>query len=129
MCIPGTTGDIWKERVIAFIPDYVAYLITGLEKGEDGRVSYERIKGKKPTIMGVEFGEKVLFKRRRGRKLEKLNERWQYGIMVGVRRKSNELMVATKLGIDAEIGKENNIRAKMDSGLIRVGETCSMAHV
>ena len=88
-----------RERIVAFIPDYVGYLINRLKKGEDGKVGYERCKGKKPTVMGVEFGEKLLFRRRTGQKMEKLNERWQYGIFVGVRRRSNELMIATKLGI------------------------------
>ena len=55
---------------------------------QDGKVAYERIKGKKPIVVGVEFWEKLQFKRRKGKKLEKLNARWQYGIMVGVRRKS-----------------------------------------
>ena len=77
----------------------MGFLITRLQKGQDGKVAYERIKRKKPMVMGVEFGEKLLFKRRKGKKLEKLNERWQYGVMVGVRRRSNEIMDATNLGI------------------------------
>ena len=31
--------------------------------------------------------------------MEKMNERWQRGICVGVRRRSNEPMIATKLGV------------------------------
>ena len=73
-----------RERIVAFIPDYAAYLVNRLKKGEDGRVAYERCKGKKPTIMGVEFGEKLLFKKRKGQKMEKMNERWQRGIFVGI---------------------------------------------
>ena len=88
-----------RERIVAFIPDYAAYLVNRLKKGEDGRVAYERCKGKKPTVMGVEFGEKLLFRKRTGQKMEKINERWQYGIFVGIRRKSNEPMIATKKGI------------------------------
>ena len=88
-----------RERIVAFIPDYVGYLINRLKKGEDGKVGYERCKGKKPTVIGVEFGEKLLFRRRTGQKMEKMNERWQYGIFVGVRRRSNEPMIATKLGV------------------------------
>ena len=57
---------------MAFIPDYVAYLVNRLKKGEDGRVAYERCKGKKPTVMGVEFGEKLLFRRRTGQRMEKM---------------------------------------------------------
>ena len=88
-----------RERIVAFIPDYAAYLVNRLKKGEDGRVAYERCKGKKPSVMGVEFGEKLLFKRKKGQKMEKMNERWQRGIFVGIRRRSNEPMIATKLGV------------------------------
>ena len=32
--------------------------------------------------------------------MEKLNARWEYGVLVGVSRRSNELMVVTKEGIE-----------------------------
>ena len=88
-----------KERIVAFMPDYAAYLLNRLHVGEDGKVPYERMKGKKPTVLGIEFGEKVLYKIKLGGKLEKLNARWAYGIFVGIRRKSNEVMVSTQEGI------------------------------
>ena len=47
------------ERIVAFIPEYVAYLMNRLCIGSDGKVAYERVKGKKPTVLGVEFAEKV----------------------------------------------------------------------
>ena len=37
-----------RERIIAFIAEYAAYLRNRLRKGEDGKVAYERIKGKNP---------------------------------------------------------------------------------
>ena len=46
-----------------------------LRKGLDGKVAYERIKGKKPIVLGIEFGEKVLYREHIGSKLEKLNPR------------------------------------------------------
>eukprot|EP00973_Karenia_brevis_P031596 4357729-Karenia_brevis.AAC.1 len=49
-----------KERIVAFIPAYAAYLYNRLHRGEDGKVAYESVKGKKPTVVRVEFGEKVL---------------------------------------------------------------------
>ena len=48
-----------RERIIAFIPEYAAYLMNRLRKGDDGKTPHERLKGKRPTILGVEFGEKV----------------------------------------------------------------------
>ena len=88
-----------RERIVAFIPEYVAYLMNRLCMGSDGKVAYERVKGKKPTVLGVEFGEKVLYKIKQGSKLQKINARWEYGIFVGVRKVSNELVVATKEGL------------------------------
>ena len=41
-----------RERIVAFIPDYVGYLVNRLKQGDDGKVAYERCKGKKPTVMG-----------------------------------------------------------------------------
>ena len=46
---------------MAFIPSYAAYLYNRLSEGSDGKVPYERARGKKPTVLGIEFGEKVLF--------------------------------------------------------------------
>ncbi len=84
---------------MAFIPENAAYLANRLQRGSDGKVAYERIKGKKPTVWGIEFGEKVLFKIKLGLRMEKINARWDEGIFAGVRRRSNEIMVATREGI------------------------------
>merc|ERR1712217_65366 len=65
-------------------------------RGSDGKVPYERIKGKRPTVLGIEFGEKVMYKLKLGSKKEKINARWDYGIFVGINKKSNTILVATK---------------------------------
>ena len=88
-----------KERIVAFMPNYAAYLYNRLHKGDDGKVAYERIKGKRPTVIGVEFGEKVLYTKHRGSHLEKTNSRFSPGIMVGVNRRSNEFLVMNKEGL------------------------------
>jgi hypothetical protein len=88
-----------RERIVALIPEYASYLMNRLKKGEDGKVPYGRSRGKKPTVMGVEFGEKLLYKVPKAAKMEKLMPRWKHGIFVGVRRRSGELMVARPEGI------------------------------
>ena len=88
-----------RERIAAFIPEYAAYLMNRLIQGSDGKVAYERLKGKKPSVLGIEFGGKVLCKLKLGAKLEKINARWGYGIFVGVRKRSNELMMMTPDGL------------------------------
>ena len=89
------------ERVVTFMAEHAAYLLNRLDVGVDGKTAYERNKGKKATVLGVEFGEKLLYKVRRGAKSEKLNSRWEYGIFVGVKKESGELWVATPQGITA----------------------------
>ena len=90
-----------RERIVAFIPEYAAYMLNRFHVGSDGKVPYERLKGKKPTVLGVEFGEKVLYKIKGGQKLQKLEPRWRHGIFVGVRKRSNELWVSRPEGIFA----------------------------
>ena len=60
-------------------------MLNRLEVGKDGKTAIERCKGKSATVMGVEFGEKVLYKKKPGQKSEKINSRWSLGIFVGVR--------------------------------------------
>ena len=64
-----------RERIIAFIPEYAAYLMNRLRVGEDGTIAHERLKGKRPTILGVEFGEKVWYIKKKGAEMNKLRSR------------------------------------------------------
>ena len=73
-----------RERIVAFIPEYAAYLMNRMSMGQDGKVAYERIKGKKPTILGLEFGEKVLYKTRPTKDANVvLDARWVPGVFLG----------------------------------------------
>ena len=85
-----------RERIVTFIPEYAAYLMNRLEVGKDGKVAYERVKGKKPTVLGIEFGEKLLYKVKPVQKMEKINARWEHGIFVGIKRRSGEVWIAIK---------------------------------
>ena len=66
-----------RERIVAFIPDYAAYLINRLSQGSDGKAAYERMKGKQPTVIGIEFGEKVLYKLKHAKKIAE--DKYQMG--------------------------------------------------
>ena len=59
-----------REPIVTFMPEYAAYLMNRLEVGKDGKTAYERTTGKKATVLGIEFGEKLLFKVR-------LRKRWR----------------------------------------------------
>ena len=85
--------------IVTFMLEYASYLVNRLEIGKDGKTAYERAKGKKATVLGIEFGEKVMWKRKSKNRLEKLEPRWEFGIFVGVRRRSGEIWVANVNGI------------------------------
>ena len=85
--------DVW-ERIVQFMLEYSAYLINRLEIGKDGKTVYERTKGKKATVLGIEFGEKLLYKLKADGKMAKIRDRWEYAIFVGVRRRSGEVWLA-----------------------------------
>ena len=77
----GLQGKIGRkldgmENVVNFIPEYASYLMNRLEVGRDGKVAYDRAKGKKPNVLGVEFEEKLLYGVKPTAKLEKINSRW-----------------------------------------------------
>ena len=87
------------SNVVVFMAEYAAYLINRLEVGKDGRTATERNKGKAATVMGVEFGEKVMYRKKRKSKMAKMDRRWDKGIFVGVRVQSGEFWIATPEGL------------------------------
>ena len=84
-----------REPIVTYIPKYAAYLLNRLKVGKDGKTAYERCKGKRATVLGLEFGEKLLYKVKAESKQAKIRARWEYGIFVGVRTQSNEVWIAT----------------------------------
>ena len=46
----------------------------------------------------MEFGEKVLWRKKKGDRMAKLRSRWSFGVFLGVRSKSGEMWVAAKIG-------------------------------
>ena len=83
-----------RHPVLTFLCEFVGYMMNRMEVAADGKTPYERVKGKRAEVMGLEFGEKVLWKHHPGRKMDKLNARWSYSIFLGVRSRSGELVVA-----------------------------------
>ena len=54
------------ENVATWLVEYSAVLLNRREISKDGKTSYERLKGKRGYIPGVEFGEKILYKKAAG---------------------------------------------------------------
>ena len=46
------------------MPEHAAYVTNMREVGADGKTAYDRSKGKRVKCLGVEFGEKVFFKKK-----------------------------------------------------------------
>ena len=83
-----------------WLVEYAAFLLTRGEVGKDGKTAYERSRGKEAKIQGFEFGEGVLWKRRReGGPLGKLSCMWEDGVFLGVKGTTGELMVGNKEGV------------------------------
>ena len=61
-------------------------MVNRLEVGKDRKTAHERAKGRTARVLGVEFGEKLMWKVKPKQILEKINSRWEYDIFVGVRR-------------------------------------------
>ena len=80
-----------ERRIVKFMAEYGAYLLNRLEIGKDGKTAYEKLKGKKRRVLGIEFGEKLLWKVKLQEKMEKIQPRWEYGVFVGMRRRAGEI--------------------------------------
>ena len=88
------------HAIWAWIAEYASYTLNRMEVGNDGKTAYERIKGKKAKVMGVAFGEKVLWKRRLARGgLGKLCNLWEDAIFLGAKGTTGEFIVGDEKGI------------------------------
>ena len=86
--------------IVCYIVEYAAVLLNRFEVGADGKTNYERSKGKQASTLGIEFGEAVMWRRKRiGAALGKLTSLWEDGIYLGVMGKSGELMAGDGYGI------------------------------
>ena len=88
----GVKVDV-RHPVLTWLCDYTGYMMNRMEVARDGKTPYERVKGKRAEVIGLEFGEKVMWKHLPGKAMEKINSRWGHGLFVGVKAKSNELIV------------------------------------
>ena len=80
--------------------EYASFLINRGEVGHDGKTPYERCKDKRGKLIGLAFGEKILWRRRPvGGNLSKLTCLWEDGIFLGVKGSSGEYIVGDGSGV------------------------------
>ena len=68
------------HAIWAWMVEYAAFLISRCEVGKDGKTAYERSKGNRVTVLGLEFGEKVLWRKRKGDRMAKLSTEYNEDI-------------------------------------------------
>ena len=102
----STLEEKWGVRLGAehvvwpWLVEMVGWLMSRAEVGADGKTGYERSKGKVAKIPGIEFGEGVLWKRRReGGPLGKLTCMWDDGIYLGMKGGTGEIIVGGRKGV------------------------------
>ena len=64
--------------------EYAAVLLNRGQVGADGKTAYERLKGKKSGIPGMQFGERVLWKSRVSseKRRYKMDSDWHDGVFL-----------------------------------------------
>ena len=83
-----------------WIVEWSAHVLNRFEVGKDGRTAFERCKGKRNKHLGIEFGEAVLWRKKHpGGALGKLSVAWSHGAFLGVRGRSNEIIVSETSGV------------------------------
>ena len=93
--------------ILPWLFDYSMHVLNRMEVSKDGKTAYERCKGKRAKVLGLELGEKVLWKHRQvGTYQSKLSARLGHGLFIGVNRKSGELIV-----VDEESQKVKYVRS------------------
>ena len=69
---------------MAWLCEHAAYLLNRLEIGRDGKTSYERSRGKRATVLGLEFAEKIFWKEKPLGTMQKLVTQWRVGLFLGI---------------------------------------------
>lgn len=91
-------GD--SSSLVAWLVEYAAVLLNRYEVGHDGKTASERLRGKRSKVLGLEFGEKILWRRViKGDRSVKLDTVWEDGVYVGHRTCSGDSMVASTKGM------------------------------
>ena len=102
--VPG--GALFSWLVI-----HAANVINLFEVGKDGKVPYQRLRGRKLHPDLIEFGECVHYLPLNHLELGKAEARWKDGIFLGLRLESGEKLVGTHEGVF----KVRSIRRKVES--------------
>ena len=82
------------HAALAWLVEFAAVLINRFEVGHDGKTPYERLRGKSSKLLGLEFGERLHFRRCRAADVN-----WQDGVFLVYWSLSGEVVVGTGEGV------------------------------
>lgn len=99
------------SALFAWLIIHASTLINLYEVGKDGRVPYQRLRGRKLQADLLEFGECVHFQPLDHSKLGKAELRWMNGVFLGIRLSSGEKLVGNEDGVF----KVRSVRRKLES--------------
>ena len=85
----------------AWLVEYASVLWNRHAVSADGKTAYERIRGKKSRMLGLEFGEQVHWRRAvvTGHRKDKLDSVWAEGVYLGHKTLSGESIVGNVEGV------------------------------
>ena len=74
-----------NHNILAWLVEFAGTVVNRYEVGRDGKTPIERLRGKQSRLIGLEFGEKVNFRRTAvGVRMAKLDSLWSDGVFLGV---------------------------------------------
>lgn len=92
--------------ILTWLCDFIGFMMNRREVASDGKAPYERVKGKRIEVIGLEFGEKVLWKHHSGKRLDKISARWSAGIFLGRADHSRLGDQGGEVHSDGEVGSD-----------------------
>ena len=108
------TGIPPDARILCWLVEFAAYLMSRCDIGSDGKMPLQRLHGRRDNTSILEFGEKILYmsaKPARGRKWE---PRFHPGVFVEMLDSSSEAVVVTEQGMAINT-RSANIRRIFES--------------
>ena len=85
------------NAALTWLVEYAAVLWNRYAVSSDGKTAYERMRGKKSRVLGVEFGEKIHWRRAipASNRSNKLGTVWADGVYLGHKTLSGESIIGT----------------------------------
>ena len=88
-----------EDPIVPWLVRHAGHLITRCRVRENGRTSYQMMKGRRSNAKLVPFGEVVLFKiPKTQHKVGSFEDRWETGVWIGFIMRTGEHVVATSKG-------------------------------